>query len=139
MVLPAAVLVRGNVAALEPRCQIERMKLIGFRALLIEARRDQVELAQYRSQISSASVLSTLDALVVRCGLHVFWCDSPLGCAETLQSLVRQFVRGIETRPWPAIIPPFASIRMGLVKPKRRMLSAIWRICFLEWVRAFRG
>jgi hypothetical protein len=25
-----------------------------------------------------------------------------------------------------------------LVKPKVRMLSATWRICFLEWVRALR-
>jgi hypothetical protein len=25
---------------------------------------------------------------------------------------------------------------MGALKPKRRKLSAIWRICFFEWVRA---
>ncbi len=28
-------------------------------------------------------------------------------------------------------------IKTGLVKPKRSMLSAIWRTCPLEWVRAF--
>lgn len=43
------------------------------------------------------------------------------------------------TRPCPARICPSSSIRTGLVKPKRSMLFAIWRSCFLECVRAFRG
>jgi hypothetical protein len=30
------------------------------------------------------------------------------------------------------------SIRTGLVKPNSRMLSAICRICFREWLRALR-
>jgi hypothetical protein len=33
----------------------------------------------------------------------------------------------------------FSSISTGLVNPKVRMLSAIWRTCFFEWVRAFPG
>src|SRR2546427_11150016 len=37
------------------------------------------------------------------------------------------------TRPWPMISPSFP-ISTGLVKPNRRVLSAICRICFLEWV-----
>ena len=40
------------------------------------------------------------------------------------------------TRPWPAMICPWSSISTGLQKPNRSMLLAIWRICFLEWVRA---
>jgi hypothetical protein len=40
------------------------------------------------------------------------------------------------TLPCPARIVPASSIRTGLVKPKAFMLSAIWRTCFLEWVRA---
>jgi hypothetical protein len=41
------------------------------------------------------------------------------------------------TRPCPAMISLSSLIKTGLVKPNRSMLSAIWRICFLEWVRAF--
>ena len=43
------------------------------------------------------------------------------------------------TRPWPARIMFDSSISTGLVKPKVRMLSAIWRTCFFEWVRALPG
>ena len=42
-------------------------------------------------------------------------------------------------RPWPARIVPASSISTGTVKPNCRMLATICRICFLEWVRAFRG
>src|ERR1700704_3869459 len=37
------------------------------------------------------------------------------------------------------MISPSFPIRTGLVKPNRWMLSAICRICFLEWVRALPG
>ena len=43
------------------------------------------------------------------------------------------------TRPWPARMVFDSSISTGLVKPKVRMLSAIWRTCFFEWVRALPG
>ena len=43
------------------------------------------------------------------------------------------------TRQWPARMVCSASISTGLVKPKVRMLSATWRICFFEWVRALRA
>ena len=43
------------------------------------------------------------------------------------------------TRQWPARMVCAASISTGLVKPKVRMLSATWRICFFEWVRALRA
>ena len=47
--------------------------------------------------------------------------------------------RAASTRPWPARMRFSPSISTGLVKPKRRMLSAIWRICLRECVRALRG
>ena len=42
-------------------------------------------------------------------------------------------------RPCPNRIVLLSSTTMGTTKPKTRMLSAIWRICFLECVRALRG
>ena len=45
--------------------------------------------------ISPAAVLATLDALAVRCGLHVFWCSDAEGAARQVESLVRQFTRGV--------------------------------------------
>jgi hypothetical protein len=41
------------------------------------------------------------------------------------------------TLPCPSMIASSSPISTGLVKPNSRMLSAICRICFLEWVRAF--
>ena len=75
--------------------EVEKLRQFRFRGLVIEAVKDQVELAQYRSLISPASVLATLDALSVRAGLHIYWCDDPPGAARQVESLVRQFTRGI--------------------------------------------
>ena len=47
--------------------------------------------------------------------------------------------RAASTRPWPAMISPSSDTSTGFVKPKRSMLSAICRICFLECVRALRA
>ena len=47
--------------------------------------------------------------------------------------------RAASTRPCPARMRFSPSISTGLVKPKRRMLSAIWRSCLRECVRALRG
>ena len=53
--------------------------------------------------------------------------------------MVRPRTVAAATRPWPARIVPASSISTGTVKPNCRMLATICRICFLEWVRAFRG
>jgi len=76
--------------------EIEKMRQFRFRALVIEAARDTVALGTYQSLVSPASLLSTLDALSVRAGLHVYWCGDAEGAARQVESLVRQFVRGIE-------------------------------------------
>jgi len=75
--------------------EIERMRQFRFRALLIEADRATVQAGDYRSKIAPTALLATLDALAVRCGLHVYWCNDPQGAARQLESLVRQFVRGV--------------------------------------------
>ena len=76
--------------------EIRKMRQFEFRALVIEAVEDQVNLAQYRSMISPASVLATLDAIMVRANVHVLWCGNAEGAARKVENLVRQFVRGIE-------------------------------------------
>ena len=76
--------------------EVEKMRQFRFKALLIEADRLDVVAKAYRSAVSPVSILASLDALSVRCGLQVFWCDSPDGCARQFESLVRQFCRGIE-------------------------------------------
>lgn len=76
--------------------EVEKMRAFGFAALVIEAERDQVCLGQYRSKATPQLILASLDAIAVRAGVHVFWAGSPDGCARQIESLVRQFVRGIE-------------------------------------------
>ena len=75
--------------------EVEKLRQFRFRALLIEGTRATIEAHDYRSEISPASVLSTLDALAVRTNLHVYWCEDAEGAARQLESLVRQFTRGI--------------------------------------------
>jgi len=50
----------------------------------------------YRSAANPVSILASTDALIVRAGIHVFWCGTPAGAARQLEGLVRQFVRGVE-------------------------------------------
>ena len=88
-----ASLTRGRARFMR---EVEKMRAFGFAALVIEAERDEVTLGQYRSQASPQSILASLDALAVRAGVHVYWAGSPEGCARQIESLVRQFVRGIE-------------------------------------------
>jgi len=76
--------------------EVEMLARYQFRALVIEATPDQVEDAQYRSLISPASLISTLNALAVRQGLHIIWCGSHLGAARKVENLARMFLRGIE-------------------------------------------
>ena len=44
-----------------------------------------------------------------------------------------------KTRPWPAMMVAFSSIKAGLVQPKRRMTPASCTICSCECLRAFCG
>ena len=76
--------------------ECEKMRQFGFRALLVEGTQDDVVLGNCRSAMTPTSILASLDALAVRCNLHVFWAGSAFGAARQLESLVRQFCRGIE-------------------------------------------
>lgn len=76
--------------------EIEKLRQFEFRALLIEGTRLDVELGHFKSCTAPASVLATLDAISVRANVHCFWCSDPEGAARQLESLVRQFIRGIE-------------------------------------------
>jgi ERCC4-type nuclease len=80
--------------------EVELLTRYQFRALVIEAVEDQVHLHQYRSLVSPAAILSTLDALAVRAGLHVFWCGDPSGAAAKVESLARLFCRGVVKDYW---------------------------------------
>ena len=80
--------------------EVKKMRGFRFRALVIEGTQDMIELKQYRSLISPAAILSTLDALSVRAGLHVFWCGDAEGAARKVESLALMFVRGIQKDYW---------------------------------------
>ena len=75
--------------------EIEKMRQFGWRALLIEARREEVAAGDYRSAATPQSMLASLDAVAVRAGVHLFWAGGHEEAARQLESLVRQFIRGI--------------------------------------------
>jgi ERCC4-type nuclease len=76
--------------------EVERMRAFRFRGLVIEGEEEAIRADAYRSAIAPASVLSTLDALSVRAGLHVFWCGDAAGAARRVERLARLFARGIQ-------------------------------------------
>ncbi len=75
--------------------EIEKMRQFEFRGLVIEATESDIRSGEYRSQISPASVMGSLDALAVRAGLHICWCGDAIGAARKVESLVEKFVRGL--------------------------------------------
>ncbi|MFA5135712.1 MAG: ERCC4 domain-containing protein [Patescibacteria group bacterium] len=75
--------------------EIEKMRQFEFRALVIEATEIQIQNHEYTSQILPASVFGTLDALRVRCNLHVLWCGDAVGAATQVENLVEKFITGI--------------------------------------------
>lgn len=85
--------------------EVEKMRQFRFRALVIEAASEDVESHDYRSGASPASILGSLDALMVRAGLHIIWCDDATGAARQVEGLVRQFVRGVE-KDFRALVRP---------------------------------
>lgn len=76
--------------------EIEKLRAFYFAGLLIEGLRDQVEMHQYRSLIHPNAALARIDAIEVRCRIHVIWAGSSAGAAARLCGYARQFARGIE-------------------------------------------
>jgi len=85
--------------------EVELLMRYQFRGLVIEGTQDMIELKQYRSLISPQAIISTLDALSVRCGIQVFWCADASGAARKVESLAMMFVRGIQKDYWRLTAP----------------------------------
>ena len=64
--------------------EIMRMKVYTFKALVIEAVREEVEAHAYRSRIKPASVLGSLESWSANYGLTVVFCRDPQGAAEQI-------------------------------------------------------
>lgn len=75
---------------------VEKMRAFRYRALVIEGTEEQIEAGDYHSSIYPSSVLGSLDALSVRCDLHIFWCRTPTRAALKVMSLADKFISGIE-------------------------------------------
>lgn len=76
--------------------EVEKLRQFRFAALVVDGDRSTVELAQYRSTASPLSILSSLDAIAVRCGVHVIWAGDHTGSARIVENLVHIFCRGVE-------------------------------------------
>lgn len=96
--------------------ECERLRIFGFAGLLIEAERVQVEIGDFRSAATPRSILASLDAIMVRYGIHVLWCRDHAGAARRLEGLVRQFCRGVEKE--------HTALRRSAALPKREQAAA---------------
>lgn len=77
--------------------ECEKMRQFQFAAILVEARRIEVEQGEYRSQAKPQSILGSLSSLMVRAGIHVIFAGDRKLAAVELERLVRTFARGIES------------------------------------------
>lgn len=76
--------------------EIEKLRQFEFRAIGVEAFREQIECKDYASQMTPQSILASVDAIEVRANIHMIWAGDAGGLAARIESLARQFVRGIE-------------------------------------------
>jgi ERCC4-type nuclease len=76
--------------------EILKMRQFAFRGLVIEGWQEDIWEHRYPSAITPQSVMGSLDALSVRCDLHLYWCGDSQGAARCVEQLVRHFVSGIE-------------------------------------------
>jgi ERCC4-type nuclease len=76
--------------------EVELLRRFQFAAIVVEGAEGDVERGDYQSKATPQSILASLDAIIVRTNIHVFWCGTPAGAARKVEGLVRQFVRGIE-------------------------------------------
>ena len=75
--------------------EIERLRRYRFAAVMIEGHRAEVEMALYAQQVVPASILHSLDAIMVRGGVHVIWAGDRAAAAEQVESLAMRFASGI--------------------------------------------
>lgn len=76
--------------------EILKLKQFGFAAIVIEGCPTEIERHEYRSKASPESILASLDAIMVRHGIHIIWARDHDGAARMVERLARQFLRGIE-------------------------------------------
>lgn len=76
--------------------ECEKMRQFRFRAILVEARRIEIEQGEYRSEAKPQSILGSLSSLEVRSGIHVIFAGDRTRAAAEVERLVRTFARGIE-------------------------------------------
>ena len=62
--------------------ECQRLTAYKFRALVIEATIEDVEVHAYRSETSPKSVLGSVFSLFVDYGLPAFWCENSRGAAQ---------------------------------------------------------
>jgi ERCC4-type nuclease len=75
-------------------CQL--LRRFQFAVIVVEAVEAEVSRQEYRSLATPQSILASLAAIQVRYGIHIVWAGDHDGAARTVETLVRQFVRGIE-------------------------------------------
>ena len=76
--------------------EVEKLKRFRFAAIVIEAQESDVLSGEYLSKATPQSIVQSLAAIQVRAGIHIIWAMNADGAVKTVESLARQFCRGIE-------------------------------------------
>ena len=84
-----------SLGILSTRRYLQLLRYIGFEGIIIDSAGNIEMPPETRSSANPKSVLASLDAIQVRAGVQVYWCNDSEGAARRLEGLVRQFTRGV--------------------------------------------
>jgi ERCC4-type nuclease len=76
--------------------ELEALSRCSFAAIFIEAERATVESGAFRGAVSPKAILSSLDAISIRLGVHVVWCGSHAEAGRRFEGMARLFIHGVE-------------------------------------------
>ena len=76
--------------------EVEKLREFRFAAIVIEAYESEILRWDYESKATPQSIVQSLAAIQVRAGIHIIWAMNADGAVKTVESLARQFCRGIE-------------------------------------------
>ena len=76
--------------------EVEKLREFRFAAIVIESYESEILRWDYESKATPQSIVQSLAAIQVRAGIHIIWAMNADGAVKTVESLARQFCRGIE-------------------------------------------
>ncbi|GAN35010.1 MAG: hypothetical protein DYG83_18330 [Candidatus Brocadia sp. AMX2] len=73
--------------------EVQRMRAFDYAAIVIETSLSDIYKGKWRSEMTVASVVGSLQALSAKYGVHILFADNPTIAADTVEGLLYHFLR----------------------------------------------